>query len=43
MMFGSVGAIAIAPIDEMFCLSKIGLNVVPAFVVLMIPPFAPAT
>jgi hypothetical protein len=25
------------------CLSKIGLNVTPPFVVLMMPPFAPAT
>jgi hypothetical protein len=43
MMFGSLGAIAIAPIEPTLCLSKIGLNVTPPFVVLMMPPFAPAT
>src|SRR5215831_11718899 len=31
--FGSLGAIAIAPIDETSCLSKTGLKVVPPFVV----------
>ena len=43
MTFGSLGAIAIAPIEATFCLSKIGLKVSPPFVVLMIPPLAPAT
>jgi hypothetical protein len=42
-MFGSLGAMAIAPIDAMFCLSKIGRKVTPPLVVLMMPPFAPAT
>jgi len=40
MTFGSLGAIAIAPIEPTLSLSKIGLNVTPPFVVLTIPRHA---
>ena len=40
---GSLGAMAMAPMEVALCLSKMGLKVVPALVVLMMPPFAPAT
>ena len=43
MMFGSLGAMAMAPIEPALCWSKIGLKVVPPLVVLMMPPLAPAT
>lgn len=43
MTFLSLGAMAIAPMEPAPALSKIGVKVVPPFVVLMIAPFAPAT
>ena len=41
--FGSVGAMAISPTDEVLSWSKTGVNVTPLFVVLWMPPVAVAT
>ena len=39
----SVGAIAMSPIDDVLSWSKTGVNVMPPFVVLWMPPVAAAT
>src|SRR6478672_10537302 len=42
-VFGSLGSIAIAPIDCTSCLSNFGMNVVPPFIDFHTPPLAAPT
>ncbi len=43
MIFGSLGAIAMSPIEATGACSQSGMKVVPALIVFQMPPVAPAT